>query len=284
MKRFLHFATTWTFVLSDCPFLLRGEQAGGSERVVWKPQVRGSMMASVAVGGTRSTFGTQTSSKRGSAPSYGFGSGTRAHREKTFVSQEHSALEAGKESPGPAVYKHRAAVGEQIDGKMASAPQWAFGTADRFMGNSKEQQPGPGAYATTRGIQAQVSSQKATAPMFGFGSSTRAHVEKVFISQDHNKGLHGINSPGPMAGYQMTAAVGNQVDSKKAGQPAWVMGKADRFVYDHVKRAAGAPGPGAYPQTPGVGPQVSSNKESSARYGFGTSNRDHMAKVRRLHE
>ena len=34
-------------------------------------------------GGTKSTFGDQTASRRRSAPSYGFGSGTRATQEKS---------------------------------------------------------------------------------------------------------------------------------------------------------------------------------------------------------
>ena len=59
----------------------------------------------------RSMLGAQSIAHKTSAPMYGFGSGTRSQLEKIFVSQEHSALESGKESPGPAVYKHRAAVG-----------------------------------------------------------------------------------------------------------------------------------------------------------------------------
>ena len=50
--------------------------------------------------------------------------------------------------------------------------------------------------------------------------------------------------------------------------------------YDHVKRAAACPGPGAYTLTNAVGVQVASTKPSTPRFGFGSSNRDHMAKVR----
>jgi hypothetical protein len=72
------------------------------------------------VGGTRSTFGTQSRGGWKSSPIYGFGSGTREGRDKVFISQEHAKLCVDKNaSPGPAVYKHRAAVGPQVDGAKA---------------------------------------------------------------------------------------------------------------------------------------------------------------------
>ena len=83
------------------------------------------------VGGTKSTFGDQTTSRRRSAPSYGFGSGTRAGQEKIFVSQEHARLQGNPSSPGPQ-YNLKSAVGAQVDSANKSAPQWAFGTAGRF--------------------------------------------------------------------------------------------------------------------------------------------------------
>ena len=50
-------------------------------------------------------------------------------------------------------------------------------------------------------------------------------------------------------------------------------------MYDHVKRAATSPGPGSYTTINSVGVQVASTKPSTPRFGFGSSNRDHMAKV-----
>lgn len=50
-------------------------------------------------------------------------------------------------------------------------------------------------------------------------------------------------------------------------------------MYDHVKRAATSPGPGSYTQIAAVGIQASSTKPSTPRFGFGSSNREHMAKV-----
>ena len=231
------------------------------------------------VGGTRSTFGTQSRGGWKSSPIYGFGSGTREGRDKVFISQEHAKLCVDKNaSPGPAVYKHRAAVGPQVDGAKASAPLWAFGTADRWLKPSKDGAPGPGAYAPSLGLGKQVSSARASAPVYGMGSATRENVAKVYVTEEHNKALFGINSPGP-AYVALTDAVGKQILSKNESQPGWVMGKSERFTYDHVKRAAGTPSPGSYDVTAAIGPQNSSTKPSTPRFGFGTSTRDHAAKV-----
>jgi hypothetical protein len=164
-------------------------------------------------GGTRSTFGDQSSSRRRSAPSFGFGSGTREGREKVFVSQEHAAVSSGgTRSPGPAVYTQKSAVGGQVSSSARSAPQWAFGTSQRWMTNAKSagSVPGPGTYDLHAGVGTQVSSKQSSAPLYGFGSSTRDHQEKVFIAEEHNKSLYGTGSPGPMM-YNLPSSVGKQV-------------------------------------------------------------------------
>lgn len=138
--------------------------------------------------------------------------------------------------------------------------------------------PGPGSYDMPQGVGLQVSSSKQTQPMFGFGSAGREHVAKVFVSEEHNKSLHGIDSPGPMM-YTLNGSVGKQELSKTRNQPAWVFASSDRFKYDHVKRAATSPGPGAYALGMAVGPQVASTKESAPMPGFGTSNREQMGKL-----
>jgi len=227
---------------------------------------------------TKSTFGSQVSSRRHSAPSFGFGSGTRAGQDKVFVSQEHAKLVGNPCSPGPAVYSLTGAVADQPDSTNVSMPKWAFGTSDRFMGNSKEAVPGPGTYEAHPGVGSQVSSKNTSQPIYGFGSSTREHLAKTFITEEHNKALHGVNSPGP-ATYMLQGAVGKQQLNQNNTEPAWVFGTGQRFVYDHVKRAAASPGPGSYTNTPAVGQQVASTKPTTPRYGFGTGNRDQQQKV-----
>jgi len=239
-----------------------------------------SVMANMASMGTRSMFGDQSLSKRSSAPQYGFGSSTREHQSRVFVSPEHAKLAVGgNRSPGPAVYQLRNSVGAQIDGRKNSAPQWAFGTAERFnVTNRHINNPGPGTYDSKSALGTQATSQRTSQPIFGFGSSTRENVSKVFVSEGHNKDKYGVASPGP-AVYNQNASIGKQESSRRANQPAWVFGSTQRFQYDHVKRAAGSPGPGAYSAHASVGPQIASTKASSPMPGFGSSTRAHQDKV-----
>lgn len=252
------------------------------------------------VGGTRSQLGTQVNSRKASAPKYSFGSGTREGREHVFVSNEHAALEAGRGSPGP-VYTHVPAIGPQVNGAMESAPRFGFGTSDReqaakvYISAEHEKYsggrfaPGPGKYDSESGVGTQHNSTKSTLPKYGFGTSTRANVAKVYVSEEHNKTTdYGRASPGPV--YMQPAGIGKQVASggpspyasggtlsmRNASQPSWVMGKAERFERTGAERA---PGPGTYGVRPAVGAQVASTKPSLPRYGFGTSNREHAAKV-----
>ena len=88
-------------------------------------------------------LGDQVSSRRASAPKFGFGSATRAQAGKVFMSSEHAKLATVGFSPGPA-YTLAASVGTQVDGQKASSPQWVFGSADRFMGNTKPGDRNPG--------------------------------------------------------------------------------------------------------------------------------------------
>jgi len=228
---------------------------------------------------TRSMFGEQPLSKRQSAPQYGFGSSTRDHQARVYTSAEHSKLAGPRVSPGPAVYQLRNSVGQQVDARKQSSPQWAFGTADRFMREKRAQTaPGPGSYDARSGIGPQTTSQCASQPNFGFGSSTREVVSKVYVSEGHNKDKYGNASPGP-AVYTHASAIGKQLSSKSRDQPSWVFGSSRRFQYDHVKRASGSPGPGAYSLQQAVGPQVASNRSSSPSPGFGSSSRAQQAKV-----
>jgi len=244
-------------------------------------------------GGTRSTLGPQVI--KASAPSYGFGSGTREVAAKVFVSQEHSALTANPCSPGPATFTQPASVGPQVDGLKQSAPRFGFGTSTRehqskvYISADHEKvsggrfAPGPH-YDFETGIGKQVDSKKASLPLFGFGSSTREHQSKVYISAEHEK-VTG-SGEGPGKNYLLKPTLGKQVLSygpsgyqrhiRNGSQPSWVVGKAERFEADQPGQA---PGPGAYRITPAVGAQVASNKPSLPRYGFGSSTRAHQTKV-----
>ena len=131
------------------------------------------------------------------------------------------------------------------------------------------------------GLGVQVSSQTHTEPLFGFGTAGREHVAKVYLSEEHNKSLHGCDSPGPSM-YTLNAAVGNQVLSTmhSAATPGFGASTRDQMgkIYispEHEKAQTGnnSPGPCNYALPEGTGPQPLSKYHSLPAYGFGTAER-----------
>jgi len=230
---------------------------------------------------TRSTFGDQPTKK--SFPSYGFGTGSRAQANKLFISQQHTLkATGGTHSPGPAVYLLPASVGgKQPDGRKPDPPVWGFGTSRRFRPKSAPTKPdghagnnpGPGAYNTPpASVGPQVLARLSSAPMMGFGTAERKNVRKVWISQEHMKlDMHGMDSPGPAATYQIQSTVGKQVHSTAESPPTWVFGSAAR-ASDTPGLAS--PGPAGYTLPQSVGPQPDSRRPRSATPGFGAATRE----------
>ena len=157
---------------------------------------------------SRSMFGSQPLSARRSAASYGFGSSTREHQAKLFISQAHSATAGyGLGSPGPATYGLRASVGRQEDARKASAPSYGFSTNERFsMSKDTDAANAPLGGFSASSFGNQASSSTASQPKFGFGSAHRNQMERVFISEEHNKSLFGTHSPGPCS-YTLKGAL-----------------------------------------------------------------------------
>uniref|UniRef100_A0A7S4B4M4 Flagellar associated protein n=1 Tax=Chrysotila carterae TaxID=13221 RepID=A0A7S4B4M4_CHRCT len=223
----------------------------------------------------KSMFGSQELSQRTSAPSYGFGSSTRTHASKVFQGAEHvKTYNYGVASPGPC-YNPRSAMGKQPEGGNATMPQWQFGTERRFSQRRAGTSPGPGAYDADSAVGRQLSSHRETSPKHGFGTSNRAHMSKLFISQEHAQNAYGQTSPGP-------ASVANA--SSQLGGPKYGFGTAARFSRTAQKQGSDwdSPGPAAYDvsasATSGVGAQMSSRCESQPQFGFGTSERRHRMK------
>ncbi|KAL1500547.1 hypothetical protein AB1Y20_013202 [Prymnesium parvum] len=240
--------------------------------------------------GSRSTFGAQQLSRRKSSPQYGFGSSTREDQQKVFVSQEHASLNvayAVPRSPGPAKYEHRPAVGPQVNGRIRSAPMWRFGEAERFSGPAGgSSSPGPAAYSLHPSIGPQAVGSIRSLPKWGFGTSTREHQAKVYTDAKRAQlNVDAGRSPGP-AKYDARGrrADGSHVSGRIKTPPAWGFGKGARFNHDDTRHAAAIPGPGAYPLPATVGPQLVGLMPSSPAAGFGTSTRQHHAKVYQSHE
>jgi len=94
--------------------------------------------------------GVQQSSRVVSQPAFGFGSSTRHHRSRLFVSDGHSRSNGGAHacSPGPAVYPSTSSIGSQYSTRGHTSPGWGFSKASRFRNGSDDTgTPGPGAYA-----------------------------------------------------------------------------------------------------------------------------------------
>jgi len=232
-----------------------------------------------------STFGSNVSSRRRTAPAFGFGAATREVANKVFVSQEHTALAtAGMHSPGPATYLLPPSVGgKQPDGRRPDPPSYGMGTSERFMTERKsDRTPGPGAYRMSGSMGPQVAGRFRTEPIAGFGTAERKHVRKVFISQDHNKlDMHGMDSPGP-AVIALKSTMGKQESSDMRTNPSWVFasaGRTDPMVGKGLKESAKMPGPANYTQIDSVGRQVSSKMRSNPQAGFGTSEVSHQYKL-----
>ena len=69
----------------------------------------------------RSTLGSQVNGALNSAPIYSFGTSTRDHREKLFVTEEHAKLNIKNKSPGPHADDHRrSTLGPQIGSPCCS--------------------------------------------------------------------------------------------------------------------------------------------------------------------
>ena len=164
---------------------------------------------------TRSMFGAQPLSARRSAASYGFGSSTREHHAKLFVSQAHSATAGyGLGSPGPATYGPRGSIGRQEDGRKASAPSYGFSHTQRFaVSKDTDAANMPIGGFSSSSFGTQTSSSVASQPKFGFGSAHRNQMERVYISEEHNKSMFGKHSPGPCS-YTLKGAMGKQVRAR----------------------------------------------------------------------
>ena len=59
-----------------------------------------------------------------------------------------------------------------------------------------------------------------SSPNFGFGTSDRSHQAKVYMSPEHEKMNHGLQSPGP-ATYGLNGSVGVQRLSKDHSSASW---------------------------------------------------------------
>lgn len=225
----------------------------------------------------RSGFGRQTRSENTTHPQWCFGTSSREHASKQYISPEHARAMNGNNSQG-AVYKVYSGMGPQPESNLPNAASIGFGSAARLAKGGRSNSPGPGAYKSEGALGDMKDSRRATSPRAVFGSSTRDAVSKIYLDEELNKTFYGRETPAPNV-YAANGAVGKQADSKKENAPAWRQGTGQRFKYDFMDRARDLPGAGQYNQYAAVGKQTLSIKKSLPVYSFGTSTRDSCRKA-----
>lgn len=241
-------------------------------------------MAPATGPGSKSMFGKQPLGGRQSAPSFGFGTGTREHFKKQYASKEQAASDGVQCSPG-AVYEVKSGIGKQVNSRNASTPSYGFGSQGRFGKDTRSSKdaPGPGTYRANGAVGKQVDSTKTSMPTFGFGTGSREKAGKMYQSAEASRTEAGLpkNSPGPGA-YTISSGLGKQAASNNETAPMPRFGTEDRFgiaAYPEKRRAKEVPGAGAYNIGSGVGRQVLGGKTSYPAFGFGTGKRDKLAKL-----
>lgn len=153
-----------------------------------------------------------------------------------------------------------------------------FGTAPRRTIAAANKNPGPGTYKSTNACGKQVISTKPTLGRTAFGRCTRDIQEKIYIAPEFEKDSMGFDSPGPTA-YKQPGSMGKMLTSDKPSNPQWRQGTEERFKNLTLMESAKLPGAGQYKTVPACGKQIISTKPTRARVGFGSSSRDHRAKV-----
>ena len=110
----------------------------------------------------------------------------------------------------------------------------------------------------------------------GFGSANREHMQKVFVSQEHQKSqFFGACSPGPTK-YTQMSTLEPHPDARIRNPPQVIFTTAKRTETDKLEKR---PGPTKYNLPAGLGPQVDSTKQSAGMFGFGASTRDTREKI-----
>lgn len=115
----------------------------------------------------------------------------------------------------------------------------------------------------------QVSSLRPSFPAYGFGTSKRMSSTRLFHTKEQSAKNVGMESPGPI--YDVPSAIGPQTSSKTVTAPSFKFGSRSESDMNLSKEAR--PGPGTYETEESLGMQRTSQKNTSACWKFGTSNR-----------
>ena len=119
----------------------------------------------------------QHSSRQTTGAQYSFGTSSRAHDAKTYVSPEHAQHVANPTTANANSYQTASMMGKQQSSKKPSAPSFGFGQSPRFADQQRvlrgTKTPGP-VYRVETAFGARKSTQGAHEPAFSFGNGGRA--------------------------------------------------------------------------------------------------------------
>lgn len=206
--------------------------------------------------GSRSMFGAQYLSQKGSAPSYRFGKEDRPSPIR---------LAAKAANPGPCEYKNTNGLGPQATSDKPNAAVVNFTKDRRFKSalwaEDASKLPGPATYNNSSGLGPQVLAGRCSSASFSLSSRQ--------TSRERSRG------PGPC--YLLQDSLGMQTQANRASAPSFQFGSRKRFPPSN--RGRSTVGPGSYGSMSSLGTQAISAKPSNAAYGFGSCTRLTRAKV-----
>lgn len=214
-----------------------------------------------------------------------YDSGKLSPPQWCFGTAERFSRSSRDKAPGPGAYENAGSFGRQGLSSRTSYPLYGFGTVDRNMASKvrSPQNPCPLLRRRLNGdmrLDSPISMgvSPSLLPPSPYPISC-ASVEvlflpcrQVFISPAHASSTYGQGSPGPAALYHKASGL--------AG-PKYGFGTDDRFnrLGRQLSDASELPGPGSYSSDSTLGSQHSSRLTTQPAFGFGSSNREHTAKI-----
>ena len=123
-----------------------------AERAKRNPQVPGP-----GAYAAQSSIGKTVNSNHVTEAAFGFGTSTREHAAKVFLSSEQAKAFLGLESPGPAAYRVMSGIGTQQSSQNRTEPGYTVPKQPRrTTEKGLKRAPGPGQYSTVGSIGRQV--------------------------------------------------------------------------------------------------------------------------------
>ncbi|EFJ22730.1 hypothetical protein SELMODRAFT_416477 [Selaginella moellendorffii] len=193
-----------------------------------------------------------------------------------YIDAEISKLTPGL-SPGPA-YELVPSIGKQVKSDYQNPAEVAFPLARRFTKFKGGDAPGPGAYEKASSFGDQVLSYQKSPEKAVIGSATRKQQQKVYLSQDFNKSLYGIESPGPVV-CDLRSSIGDQMHSENRNAPHIKFPMDKRFKHGKISAITATPGAGEYKSVAAIGKQPQSSRLNQPVISFTHSRREQREKI-----